>query len=75
MAEHAGAAKRRRERRLRACLRCARRSVATALAESGHHAAPRGQKMAGAGREFRVAAHGEDPEAPSSQLEAPRVVV
>ena len=36
-AEHAGVAKRRRERRLRAYLRCARMSVA--MAESNHHAA------------------------------------
>ena len=45
-AAHAGAAKRRRERRLRAYLRYARMSVAMALAESNHHAAPRGQNMA-----------------------------
>ena len=50
MAEHAGAAKRRRERRLRAHLRYARMSVAMALAESNHHAAPREQKTARAGR-------------------------
>ena len=44
-------------------------SVATAVAESYHHAAPRGQKMARAGREVRVVAHGEDPEALPSQPE------
>ena len=47
--EHAGAARRRRERRLRQFLRHKRLSVAMALAESLHHAAPRGQKMARAG--------------------------
>ena len=50
-AEHAGAAKRRRERRLRAYLRYARMSVAMALAESNQHAAPRGQNMASAEEE------------------------
>ena len=46
MAEHAEAAMRRRQRRLRQWLRHERLSVAMALAESNHHAAPRGQKMA-----------------------------
>ena len=44
-----GAARRRREPRLRQFLRHERLSVAMALAESTHHAAPRGQKMARAG--------------------------
>ena len=48
--EHVSAARRRRERRLRQFLRHERVSVAMALAESNHHAAPRGQKMARAGR-------------------------
>ena len=48
--EHvAGAARRRRERRLRQFLRHERLSVAMALAECTHHAVPRGQKMARAG--------------------------
>ena len=51
-AAHAtGAARRRRERRLRAYLRYARMSVEIALTEASHHTAPRGQKMARAGRE------------------------
>ena len=45
--EHATeAARRRRERRLRAYLKYARMSVAMALAEANHHTAPRGQKPA-----------------------------
>ena len=45
--EHvAGAARRRRERRLRAYLKYARMSVAMALAEARHHTAPRGQTTA-----------------------------
>ena len=45
--EHvAGAAQRRRERRLRAYLEYARMSVAMALAEARHHTAPRGQRTA-----------------------------
>ena len=45
--DHApGAARRRRERRLRAYLRYARMSVAMALAEATHHTAPRGQRTA-----------------------------
>ena len=45
--DHAtGAARRRRERRLRAYLKYARMSVAMALAEANHHTAPRGQKTA-----------------------------
>ena len=51
MAEHAGAAMRRRQRRLRQWLRHERLSVAMALAETNHHAAPRGQtKARGRGR-------------------------
>ena len=46
MAEHAGAAKRRLERRLRQWLRHDRMSVAIFLAESNHHAARRGHKLA-----------------------------
>ena len=60
MAEHAGAGKRRRERRLRAHLRYARMSVAMVLAESNHHAAPRGQDMA----RDRVEGHEEKHNAP-----------
>ena len=45
--EHvAGAARQRRERRLRAYLKYARMSVAMALAEARHHPAPRGQTTA-----------------------------
>ena len=47
--EHAGAAMRRRQRRLRQWLRHERLNVAMVLAESQHHAAPRGQSMARAG--------------------------
>ena len=61
MAEHAGAGKRRRERRLRAHLRYARMSVAMDLAESNHHAAPRGQNMA---RDGGVEGHEEKHNAP-----------
>ena len=48
LVDHAGtwAARRRRERRLRAYLQYARMSVAMALAEANHHTAPRGQKAA-----------------------------
>ena len=63
--EHAGAARRRRERRLRQFLRHERLSVAMALAEFTHHAAPRGQTMARAGGWVRGAQHGEVPEAPT----------
>ena len=45
--DHAtGAARRRRERCLRAYLKYARMTVAMALAEANHHTAPRGQKTA-----------------------------
>ena len=47
----AGAAQRRRGRRLRAALRHERQSIAMALAELTHHTAPRGQKTARAGEE------------------------
>ena len=45
-AEDAGTAKRRRERRLRQFLRHERLTVAMLLAETQHHAAPRGQNTA-----------------------------
>ena len=67
MAEHAGAAMRRRQRRLRQWLRHERLSVAMALAETNHHAAPRGQKKARAGGEARNVLHGHVPEAPLPQ--------
>ena len=70
-----GSARRRRERRLRAFLRYARMSVALALAESTHHTAPRGQKMARAWGEARVALHGHVPEAPLLQGRILRHVV
>ena len=47
----AGAAQRRRGRRLRAALRHERQSIAMALAELTHHTAPRGPRMARAGEE------------------------
>ena len=47
--EHAGAAMRRRQRRLRQWHRHERMTVAMALAEATHHAAPRGPKTARAG--------------------------
>ena len=45
----AGAARRRRERRLRSWLKHERMTVAMALAEASHHTAPRGQRTARAG--------------------------
>ena len=67
-ADHAtGAARQRRERRLRAHLRYARVSVAMAQAESNHHAALWGQNMARAGGWVRDALHGEVPEQPTPQ--------
>ena len=52
--DHAtGAARRQRERRLRAYLRYARMSVAKAMAEATHHTAPRGQRTARAREEGR----------------------
>ena len=65
--EHAGAARRRRERRLRQFLRHERLSVAMALAEFSHHAAPRGQTLARAGRWVRDALHGRVPEEPTAR--------
>ena len=62
MAEHAGAAMRRRQRRLRQWLRHERLSVAMALAETNHHAAPRGQTKARAGGGARDVLHGCVPE-------------
>ena len=75
MAEHAGAAMRRRQRRLRQWLRHERLSVAMALAETNHHAAPRGQTKARAGGEAPVALHGHVPEASLSQGRILRHVV
>ena len=67
-AEHAaGTAKRRRERRLRQFLQHERLAVAMLLAETNHHAAPRGQTMARSRRRVRDEAHGEVPEAPTPQ--------
>ena len=63
----AGAARRRRERRLRAYLRYARMSVAMALAESRHHTAPRGQEKARAwegGHEMQYTAEFREPPPP-----------
>ena len=62
MAEHAGAAMRRRQRRLRQWLRHERLSVAMALAEYSHHAAPRGQTKARAGGGAHDVLHGCVPE-------------
>ena len=70
-----GSARRRRERRLRAYLRYARMSVAMALAESTHHSAPRGQKMARAGGGARDELHGYAPEDAPSQGRSLRHVV
>ena len=60
-AAHAGAAKRRRERRHRAYLKYARMSVAMALSECKHHTS-RGQRMDRARRWERAALHGHVPE-------------
>ena len=49
MSERDGAAKRRRERRLRSWAKHERQTVAIALAEALHHSAPRGHKSARAG--------------------------
>ena len=70
-----GSARRRRERRLRAYLRSARMSVAMALAESTHHSAPRGQKMARAGGRARDELHGYAPEDAPTQRRSLRHVV
>ena len=69
--EHAGAAMRRRQRRLRRWLRHERLSVAMALAETNHRAAPRGQTKARAGGEARDALHGHVPEDPLTQGSRP----
>ena len=61
-----GNARHRRERRLRAYLKYARTSVATALAESQHHSAQR-QRTARVGRWVREELHGRVPEAPTLQ--------
>ena len=65
--EHDGTAMRRRQRRLRQWLQHERLSVAMALAEFSHHAAPRGQMMARAGGWVRDALHGRVPEEPTPQ--------
>ena len=75
MAEHAGAAKRRRERRLRQFLRHERQTVAMLLAETQHHAAPRGQNKARSGGEGRGALQGHVPGAPLPQGRVLRHVV
>ena len=67
----AGAAHRRRERRLRSMLRHERMSVAMALAEASHHTAPRGQRTARAGvwgREMHYTATFRDPPTPQPEL-------
>ena len=68
-AEHAAgtAKRRRRERRLHQFLRHERLTVAMLLAETNHHAAPRGQTMARSGGWVRGALLNEVPEAPTSQ--------
>ena len=61
---NASGASRRRQRRLRQWLRHERLSVAMALAESQHHTAPRGPKMAMArGERYELDHNGEVPEA------------
>ena len=67
MMDFAGAARRRRERHLRAFLRYARMSVAMALAESNHHTNPRGPKMARAWEE----GHEDKYDAPRGQKPLP----
>ena len=52
-----GAARRRRERRLRAYLKYARMSVAMALAEATHDTAPQGQRTARSREEEREVHH------------------
>ena len=68
VAHAAGAAKRRRERRLRLFLRHERLTVAMLLAESQHHAAPRGQSRARSGGWERGVLHGQVPEHPTPQV-------
>ena len=62
----AGAARRRRERRLRSWLKHERMTVAMALAEASHHTAPRRQRTARARGWVRDEVHGHVPEAPTS---------
>ena len=67
----AGAARRRRERRLRSWLKHERMTVAMALAEASHHTAPRGQRTARAGvwgREMNYTATIRDPPTPQPEL-------
>ena len=59
-----GAAQRRRQRRLRSWLRHERMTVAMALAESTHHAAPRTDECEGRGVGARVERYGHDPGPP-----------
>ena len=61
-----GAARRRRERRLRQWARHEKLSVQMALSEYKHHSS-RGQRKDRAGGEVRVVPHGEVPEAPLPQ--------
>ena len=61
----AGAARRRRERRLRSWLRHEPMTVAMALAEASHNTAPRGQKTARARGWVRDEVHGHVLEAPT----------
>ena len=68
-------AARRRQRRLRQFLRHERLIVAMLLAESTHHAAPRGQKQArsgGVGREVNYEAKATGSSAPRSVTWLPR---
>ena len=71
VAHAAGAAKRRRERRLRQFLRHERLTVAMLLAETQHHAAPRGQNKATSGGKARDVLHGQVPGAPLPQGSRP----
>ena len=66
----AGAARRRRERRLRSWLRHERMTVAMALAEASHSTAPRGQKTARARGWVRDEVHGHVLEAPTPRSPA-----
>ena len=63
----AGAARRRRERRLRMHWRHEQLSLQMLLATFQHHSAPRGQTTARSGGEARVALHGQVPETPLPQ--------
>ena len=68
VAHAVGAAKRRRERRLRQFLRHEPLTVGMLLAESQHHATPRGQSMARSGGWERAALHGQVAEHPTPQV-------